>query len=144
MKSPVLAVDIIIEKNDKLLLVTRKGKPFEGKLALPGGHVELGETVEEAAIREVKEESGITVELRDILGIYSDPKRDPRQHIVTVVFIARCKDVKTKAGSDVSAAQWFDTDSIKKDYMAFDHFKILQDYIKWKESKGTYWSGKHG
>lgn len=144
MKTPLVAVDVIIEKNDKLLLVTRKGKPYADKLALPGGRVEINETVEEAARREVMEETGLSVDIVDMLGIYSNPKRDPRGHIISIVFIARTKTISVKAGSDASAAQWFDTDSIKKEYLAFDHFKILQDYIKWKDNRGTYWSGKHG
>lgn len=139
---PILAVDVIIEKNDKLLLVTRKNTPFEGKLALPGGRVEPGETVEEAAIREIKEETGVKVELKDLLGVYSDPERDPRGRFITVVFIAKSYNVTTWPGEEVAAAQWFDTDSIKKEYMAFDHFKILQDYIKWKDERGTFWSNK--
>lgn len=79
-KNPIPTVDVIIEKGDKIVLVERSIEPFRGKLALVGGHVEYGETVENAAVRETREETGLNIELTDILGVYSNPKRDPRGH----------------------------------------------------------------
>jgi len=132
--------DVIIEKDNKIILITRAGKTERGKLALPGGHVEIGERVEDAAVREVKEETGLKVRLSDILGVYSDPKRDPRGHYVSTVFIAEIASGKLKANSDASKAKFYNPLKLKEKDVAFDHFKILRDYLKYKKHKGTYWS----
>ena len=87
-KNPVPAVDAIIQMDTQILLVKRKNEPFRGYMAIPGGFVNEGETVEDAAKREVREETSLDIELVDILGVYSDPKRDPRGHIMSTVFIA--------------------------------------------------------
>src|ERR1041384_5366728 len=85
-KNPVPIVDIIIQKDSQILLVKRKKEPFRGLFALPGGFVNEGERVEDAAKREAKEETSLNIELVDILGVYSDPNRDPRGHIMSTVF----------------------------------------------------------
>lgn len=133
-KEPVLAVDAIIEKDNKILLIRRAGKTFHEKLAFPGGHVEYGETVENAAKREVKEETGLNIEIKKLLGVYSDPNRDPRGHVVSVVFIGKIKSGKLKASSDASDAKFYETKELikrEKDF-AFDHYKIFKDYLKQK------------
>ena len=84
-RNPTPTVDIVILKENDLLLIRRGREPFRGKWALPGGFIEYGETAEEAAVREAAEETGLTVELEGILGVYSDPNRDPRKHILTAV-----------------------------------------------------------
>ena len=124
-RRPVLTVDAIIIRNDKsIVLVKRKDDPFKGSFALPGGHVEYGETVEEAVVREAKEETGLDVDVEDLFGVYSDPHRDPRGHTVSVVFV--CKEVggELEAGSDAAEVR-----SFKKppEGLAFDHAKILKD-----------------
>jgi len=81
---PKVAVDVVLENKGKVLLVQRALEPFAGKWALPGGFVEEGETVEQAAVREVKEETGLDIELEGLLGVYSDPGRDPRGHIISL------------------------------------------------------------
>lgn len=140
-KNPVPTVDAIIEKNSKILLIRRLAYPFIGKLALLGGHVEHKETVEDAAIRETKEETDLNIELIDILGVYSDPKRDPRErHRMATVFVAKIVSGKIKASSDAKNADFYDIKNLKKEDLAFDHFKIIRDYLKYKKHKGTYWS----
>ena len=86
-KNPIPTVDAIIQKSSSLLLVKRKNYPFKNQFALPGGFVNEGETIEDAIVREVYEETSLEVHPIDILGVYSDPTRDPRGHIMTVVFI---------------------------------------------------------
>src|SRR6478672_160271 len=88
-KNPIPTVDVIIQMDSRILLVKRKNEPFREYLAIPGGFVNEGETVEDAAKREVKEETSLDIELIDILGVYSDPARDPRGHMMSTVFIAK-------------------------------------------------------
>lgn len=126
MKSPILTVDIIIEQDENILLIDRKFKPLG--LTLPGGHVNYNETIEHAAKRETKEETGLDIRIRDILSVYSDPKRDPRKHAVSVVFIAEANG-KAKAGSDAKDIKYISRKNIPKN-IAFDHKKIIDDYFR--------------
>ena len=116
-------------------------------MVLPGGFVNEGERVEDAAIREVKEETSLDIELENILGVYSDPSRDPRGHIMSTVFIGKISDKSDKkeptAGDDAAAIKWVDLASIEEESFGFDHKKILMDYKEWKQSKQTYWSSKN-
>jgi ADP-ribose pyrophosphatase YjhB (NUDIX family) len=139
-KNPALTVDVIIEKGDKIVIIRRKNEP-KG-LALPGGFVNEGEIIEERAIIEAKEETSLNVELKEILGVYSDPKRDPRLHTVTPVFIGKPVKGRVKGGDDAADAFWMNIKEIESHDFAFDHKKILLDYLKWKKKKGTYWSTK--
>jgi len=124
MKSPLLTVDALILYERKLVLIRRRNPPFEGQFALPGGFVEIGETVEAAAIREAKEETGLDIELIRLLGVYSDPSRDPRGHTVTVCYLARGFG-KLKAGSDAKDIKLFGFNEIPQ--LAFDHNKIIEN-----------------
>ncbi len=137
-----LVVDVIVEVNNKVLLIKRAKQPFKGMLALPGGHVEQDETVAQAALRELKEETGIKAKLLNILGVYSALNRDPRGRYVSVVFIARplTKISKAKAATDASKLVWLPLKEIKKHKFAFDHKHILRDYLKWKKTNKTFWS----
>jgi|Deesub1362A_J573_1020465.scaffolds.fasta_scaffold00350_11 8-oxo-dGTP diphosphatase len=126
-EAPALTVDIIIERDDKVLLIKRKNSPFKGQWAIPGGFVECGETTEEAAIREAKEETGLDVKVESLLGVYSDPSRDPRGHVVSICYIAKAKG-KEKSGSDAEDARFFNIEEISNLKLAFDHGKILEDY----------------
>ncbi|MGK7346794.1 MAG: NUDIX domain-containing protein [Candidatus Nitrospinota bacterium M3_3B_026] len=122
--NPYLTVDIIIEVGDRIVLIERGGEP-EG-WAIPGGFVDYGETVEAAAVREAREETGLDVELVRQFHVYSDPRRDPRQHNASVVFIAKAEG-EPKGGDDAKRAALFTKDSLPQ--LAFDHEKILDDYF---------------
>jgi 8-oxo-dGTP diphosphatase len=141
-KNVGMSADIIIEREDEIILIKRGNDPFEGKTALPGGILEENETVEQTAVREAKEETGMDVELTEILGVYSEPGRDPRGPTVGIVFIANPMGGELKGGDDAAEAFWINVNEIDFDDLAFDHAKIIEDYIKWKENKGTFWSGK--
>jgi len=141
-KNPIPTVDIIIEKDGKIVLIRRKNEPFKGKLAIPGGFVNEGELIEDRAIIEAKEETSLDVELKEILGVYSIPDRDPRGYLMSTVFIAKPKTGTVKGGDDAASAAWFKIDDKILDELSFDHKKIITDYLKWKKKKGTYWSTK--
>lgn len=127
---------MILEKDGDLLLVKRKKDPFKGFLCIPGGFVNLGEKVEQAAKREALEETNLNVEPTDILGVYSDPQRDPRGHTISITFIGKINNGETKAGDDADSIEWISIDDER--HLAFDHHKILQDYRHWRKSRGTY------
>jgi 8-oxo-dGTP diphosphatase len=145
--NPIPVVDVIIEEDSMILFARRKKEPFKGHLGFPGGFVNLGETIEEAAKREVKEETSLDIELIGILGVYSDPKRDPRGHIMSTVFIGHSltndkSKYKAAAQDDASEIQWIDLSEVDNKALAFDHKSILLHYKKWKEAGGTFWSTK--
>ncbi|MBI2543278.1 MAG: NUDIX hydrolase [Candidatus Aenigmarchaeota archaeon] len=140
-KSPKIAVDVLVVRKNKIVLLRRDIEPFRGSLDFPGGMVEYGETVENAAVREVKEETGLDISLKNILGVYSSPSRDPRFHAITIAFVSGVKGGSLKSSFE-GRAEWHDVDKIPMKEMGFDHAKILRDYIKWKRKKGTYWSTK--
>jgi 8-oxo-dGTP diphosphatase len=124
-RNPMLATDVIIRHKGGVILVRRKNEPYRGKWALLGGFVRYGERVELAAVRETREETGLKVKLRDLLGVYSDPKRDPRGHVVSVCFFAQRVGGKLKAASDADKAKIFKRIPWKE--LAFDHVNILKD-----------------
>jgi len=133
-------VDAIVERDDKLLLVKRKKDPSKGSLSFPGGKVDIGEKVEDAVKRELREETSLEIELTDILGVYSDPARDPRGHRISVTFIARIISGEAKAADDAESIEWLPLNDQRN--LAFDYNKILKDYQQWRNIKGTYWSSK--
>jgi len=127
-KFPRITVDVVVSDGTKVVLIKRGNDPFKDMWALPGGFIEYGETVEKAALREVKEETGLDVQLEGLLGVYSNPDRDPRGHTISIVFFATKKKGKLKAGSDASDAMealLSKTDGLK---LAFDHAVILEDF----------------
>jgi 8-oxo-dGTP diphosphatase len=126
-KGPALAVDVIIVMKDgSIVLVKRLNPPFKGKWALPGGFVEYGETVEAAAIREVREETGIDVNLIKIVGVYSAPNRDPRGHTVSICFLGEDRGGELRPDTDAKEAKSFQASSLPKK-LAFDHERMLVD-----------------
>lgn len=129
------------------MLIKRKNEPFKGYLALPGGFVNEGEKVEDAAKREVKEETSIDIYLTDILGVYSDPNRDPRGRIMSTVFIGELASsndtIDAKAQDDAEEIEWIPLNEIDNRIFGFDHRKILLDYKKWIQSRQTFWSSKY-
>jgi 8-oxo-dGTP diphosphatase len=145
-KNPIPTVDTIIQRNSQILFVKRKKEPFKDKLTFPGGFVDGNEKVEDTSIREVKEETSLSIKLIDILGVYSDPSRDPRGHTISNVFIAEISDnnkTEAIAGDDAVEIKWIDIETIDNESFGFDHKKIITDYKKWKQSRGTYWSSKN-
>jgi len=123
-QTPNLTVDILILFENRLVLVKRKNPPYQGKFALPGGFVDIGESTEKAAARESFEETGLSVEIIKLVGVYSDPQRDPRGHTVSVCYLAKGSG-KLKYGSDAASAEPFELDSIPE--LAFDHNKMIND-----------------
>ena len=128
-KSPVLTVDcVVFDRASRLLLIRRGRAPFKGAFALPGGFVEYGEDVETAALRELKEETGVDGKIVRLIGVYSDPKRDPRGHTVSTAFLVRPRSTKVTGGDDASEAAFVtDWRDVK---LAFDHAKIVADALK--------------
>lgn len=131
--TPIIAADIIIELLDEpgrpVVLIERKNPPHGW--AIPGGFVDVGETLEHAAVREAEEETGLKVKLKALLGNYSDPKRDPRGHTVTAVYVAEAHG-RPKAGDDAKNVQVFDP--MDPPALAFDHALVLADYRRFRET----------
>jgi len=132
LKTPYLATDVVVrlwegERFKGVVLVERKNPPVG--LALPGGFVEVGERVEEAAVREMREETGLEVKLAGLLGVYSDPDRDPRFHVVSVVWVGDAEG-EPKAGSDAKEVKVFPLEEIPLEKLVFDHAKILKDFLR--------------
>ena len=126
-KTPLLTTDCVVRDSaGRVLLIRRKNEPFKGAYALPGGFVDIGETTEAACRREVLEETGLRVDDLQLIGVYSEPSRDPRGHTVSVAYTTRLGEApRPEAGSDAEAAEWV------KDWrtldLAFDHARILED-----------------
>ena len=132
--TPLLAADAIIELIDKpgrpIILIERKNPPYGW--AIPGGFVDVGERLENASIREAKEEVCLDVNLKALLGMYSDPARDDRGHTVTAVYVAEARG-EPKAADDAKSLQLFTLDNLPEE-LAFDHRQVLEDYRKFRES----------
>src|SRR5574338_672973 len=141
-RNPTPTTDVIVQKGTSILLVRRKNEPFKGNLALPGGFINEGETAEQAAVREALEETSLQVEPIDILGVYSDPRRDPRKHTMSVVLVCIVVGGSEKAGDDASNLHWVGLEKLDGSQVAFDHMRIIKDYMLWKSSGGTFWSSK--
>ncbi|MFA5410581.1 MAG: macro domain-containing protein [Candidatus Omnitrophota bacterium] len=130
---PFITVDAIIEIDGGVVLIERSNPPFG--LALPGGFVDYNESLEDACIREMKEETGLDlIELKQF-HTYSQPGRDPRFHTVATVFTAKGKG-KPEAGDDAQALRIVKLEEIEKLNFAFDHKKILKDYLKSRSARG--------
>jgi 8-oxo-dGTP diphosphatase len=133
-RTPLLAVDLIIELHDRpgrpIVLIERKHEPLGW--ALPGGFVDVGESVENAAVREAAEETNLEINLQTLLGVYSDPDRDPRGHTASVVYVASSAGDPV-AMDDAAAVRVYDPANLPRQ-LAFDHARILEDYKAYRKT----------
>jgi 8-oxo-dGTP diphosphatase len=129
-RNPTPTVDIIIELDDRIVLIERLNEPYGW--ALPGGFVDYGETVETAAIREAAEETSLEIRLLEQFYVYSDPQRDPRQHTLSVVFIAQASGAPV-AQDDAKGVGLFDLTALPTP-LCFDHQQILEDYRQYRRT----------
>src|SRR5438552_4475855 len=135
--APALTVDAVLLKSHEVLLIRRGREPFQGAWALPGGFVEVGERTEEAVRRELVEETGLKGDIVALLGVYSDPKRDPRGHTVSTAYVLKVSGIIdiAQAGDDADEARWFALDALPP--LAFDHDLILRDARAWLAQPGS-------
>ena len=128
-KTPLLTVDaVVFDAKGRLLLISRKFQPFAGAYALPGGFVDIGETVEDACRRELREETGVVAGKLTLIGVYSNPKRDPRGHTCSVAYLVKARRGAAMAGDDAAAVEW--VANWKRSILAFDHRKIVADAVR--------------
>ncbi len=130
-RNPLLTVDIIIECAGGIVLIERKNPPYGW--ALPGGFVDYGETLEQAAMREAKEETSLDVTLVEQMHTYSDPRRDPRHHTVSTVFIATATGIP-RGADDARQAAIFQANALPSP-VVFDHREILSDYYQYRSGR---------
>ena len=125
-QTPALATDcVVFDPLGRLLVIRRANAPCQGKHALPGGFVKIGETVMSACRREVREETGIDIAALTLLGVYSNIDRDPRGHIVSVAFVTELQnETRPRVGSDAMSAEWVDMCDVD---LPFDHARIFAD-----------------
>jgi 8-oxo-dGTP diphosphatase len=128
---PALTVDACIDVDGRLVLVRRRFEPLGW--ALPGGFVEAGEDVQTACRREAKEETGLDIDLKTLLFVYSDPRRDPRKHTCSVAFAARASG-EPQGADDAAEARLFTEEEIPWAQLAFDHAEIVRDYWRWRRT----------
>lgn len=141
---PAVTVDIVVctGRLSDVLLIQRKHAPFEGCWALPGGFIEMEETLEAAALRELEEETGVSDVALTEIGVFGAPFRDPRGRVITIAYAAVLEEpaLNVRAGSDASAAAWFPTAlfdeacksnaATKRPRLAFDHAEIIRKALK--------------
>ncbi len=126
---PSLTVDGIIFIDKKICLIKRKNEPFKGKWALPGGYIEYSEKVEDAVVREIYEETGLITSINFLLGVYSDPNRDPRGHTISIVYSLNIIKGELKSGDDALDVKFFKIKDIPEE-LSFDHEQIINDFLR--------------
>lgn len=135
-KKPSVTADVIVEQENQILLIERKRSPYKGMWALPGGFLDVDkETVIQAAQRELYEETGLKTELRDLSLVCesSNPKRDERGHIVSLVYATQHYEGQLKAGDDAAKARWHPLNNLPP--LAFDHLDLINNYLDWRMSR---------
>jgi 8-oxo-dGTP diphosphatase len=133
IKTPLLAVDAVILFQGGVVLIRRENPPYKGCYAFPGGFVEVGESTETAVRREAKEETGLEIDILGLVGVYSDPARDPRGHVVSICYLAMGQG-ELKSGSDARSAEVFPLDKLPP--LAFDHEKMIHDALRLRDLCG--------
>jgi len=134
-RKPSVTADGIVLKGNDIVLIKRGKEPFKGSYALPGGFLNYGERLEDCAVREVLEETGVKTKVVELVGIYSSPDRDPRGHFVTAVYHLEPVGGMLKAGDDAKDAEWVPLDKLPK--FAFDHGKIIQDFLSRRKERSA-------
>jgi 8-oxo-dGTP diphosphatase len=130
-ETPLIAADaVVFDDTGGVLLIRRKNPPFQGQFALPGGFVDIGETTEAAALRELKEETGIDGSSPRLIGVYSDPTRDPRGHTIGIAYLIQAMSFDVRAGDDAAAAEF--VANWQREALAFDHRTIIIDALALK------------
>lgn len=128
MTQPLIALDsVVLDSDGRVLVIRRKNPPYQGQYALPGGFMEYGETVEQGAARELKEETGLVAVSQQLIGVYSNPDRDPRGHVVSIAFLTKVSHFDARAADDAMTAEFIGPEQI--DQFAFDHRTILLDAL---------------
>ena len=136
-KRPWVAADsVVFDEHERVLLVRRKYPPFQGSFALPGGFVEVGESTEAAALRELREETGIEGASPRLVGVYSDPARDPRHHVVSIAYLVQPLSHDIRAGDDAAAAEFLA--NWEQEPLAFDHRKVITDALRVKKTGAAH------
>ena len=134
-RNPSLAVDAIAQRDGtrgtQVLLITRGFPPWEGRLAFPGGFVEMGEDPENAVLRELREETGVEGSNPELFAVRGSPNRDPRNHIVSIFYLGRVDSGSIPvAGDDARHAEWIDLNGLMAEQVAGDHFSIIEELRK--------------
>ena len=134
-RNPSLAADAIAlrggPRGTQVLLITRGFPPWEGRLAFPGGFVEMGEDPENAAVRELREETGVEGSNPELFAVRGSPNRDPRKHIVSIFYLVRVdSDSIPEAGDDAIHAEWVDLNILEAEQVAGDHFSVIEELRK--------------
>jgi 8-oxo-dGTP diphosphatase len=131
---PWIAADsVVFDGEGRVLLIRRKNPPFQGQFALPGGFIEVGETTEAAALRELKEETGIEGRSPRLVGVYSEPGRDPRHHVISIVYRVEPASFDVRAGDDAAAAQF--VADWEREPLAFDHHRVITDALRIRDER---------
>ncbi|MDP6869531.1 MAG: NUDIX hydrolase [Candidatus Poseidoniaceae archaeon] len=122
---PSIAVDAVVVNNGKILLIRRGNEPWKGKLALPGGFVDVEEDPKNAVLRELKEETGIVGEVERVICVKGNPERDPRGHVISIAYLVTA-DGEPVAGDDAENAEWYTLSEINN--LAGDHMEIISEF----------------
>lgn len=133
LRVPLLAVDGLVLVEGRLVVIKRKYEPYVDRPCLPGGMVEHGEPVEAAAVREIREETGLDTRVQGLVGVYSDPDRDPRGHVISLAFALEHVGGDLLSGTDAAEVGLLDLEELPE--MGFDHNAIVADYLRWRQGR---------